>query len=84
MPEPTFAVLSQLLQELGYTSRTVPESHILFEYPEPNRRIILRVYQPSETVDPAGLTYVRATLDGWGILSRAEFDERLHERSLAG
>jgi hypothetical protein len=84
MSRPTFAALNQVLQDLGYTAQTVADSHVLFEYTEPNRRIILRVYRPEDPVDLAGLAYVRSALDAWGILNRDEFDEKLRERSLAG
>lgn len=84
MAKPTFAALDQVLRGLGFTSRVVPGSHVLFELPQPGSRIALRLYQPNEPVDGANLAYVRSTLDDWGLLSGEEFDQRLLELSAAG
>lgn len=83
MTRPTYAVVNRILEDLGYTSQLVPDSHILFEFPQPNRRIVLRVYQPDDPFDLAELAHIRFSLDAWGILNSEEFDEALRERSLA-
>jgi len=82
MIRPTFGVVNRLLTDLGYTSTTIPGSHILFEYPQPNRKIVLRPYDhPDDPFDLAELAYVRSALDAWGFLDRDEFDETIRERS---
>lgn len=82
MTKPTFATLRQLLFGLGFTTRGVPGSHILFERSEPNFCLVLRDYQPEDPFDLAELAYVRSTLAHWGLLTRAEFDERVGETAL--
>jgi predicted RNA binding protein YcfA (HicA-like mRNA interferase family) len=78
-----FAELARFLGELGFTTQTIPGSHILFEHPEANLHIMLRLYQPDEVVQPAGLVYVRHSLDAWGLMERDEFDERIRNLALA-
>lgn len=82
MIRPTYGVVDELLTELGYASTTVPGSHILYEYPEPIHRIVLRYYpHPGERFDLAELAHVRHVLDYWGFMTRDEFDETIRERS---
>lgn len=83
MSNPTFATLERFLLDLGFHSRTIPGSHILFQHPRADAQVALRLYRPEEEIDPVRLAYVRHTLDTWGILSRDEFDERLRNHSLA-
>ena len=83
MYEPTFAVLKSFLDQLGFELRIVPGSHILFSHPDVNVRIMLRLYEEGDKVEPSGLAYVRHTLDEWGIMEREQFDEQMRERSLA-
>ena len=83
MSKPTFAVLKSFLEQLGFETRIVPGSHILFANAEANVRIVLRLYDDGDRVEPSGLAYVRHTLDEWGILERESFDEQMRERSLA-
>src|SRR6266540_1218066 len=84
MFKPSFAALERLLIHLGFQARSVPESHLLFEHPGANVRIMLRPYKAEEPVEPAALAYVRRTLDEWGILDRDRFEEELRQRSMAG
>ena len=83
MYKPTFAVLRSFLDQLGFEMRIIPGSHILFTNTEVNVRIMLRLYEDGDKVEPAGLAYVRHTLDEWGIMEREQFDEQMRERSLA-
>ena len=84
MHEVSFADLKGLLGQLGFAPHVVPGSHVLFQAPEADRRILLRLYQAADPVEAAGLAYVRFTLDAWGLMGRDEFDVRMRERSLAG
>ena len=63
MSKPSFAVLKSFLDQLGFEMRIVPGSHVLFSNQEANVRIMLRLYEDGDRVDPAGLAYVRHTLD---------------------
>ena len=83
MYKPTFAVLRSFLDQLGFEMRIIPGSHILFTNTEVNVRIMLRLYEDRDMVEPAGLAYVRHTLDEWDIMGREQFDEQMRERSLA-
>ena len=80
----TFAALEGFLRQLGFQARSVPGSHVVFEHPGAAVHVLLRPYRPEEEVEPAALAYVRRTLDEWGILDRARFDDELRQRSLAG
>jgi predicted RNA binding protein YcfA (HicA-like mRNA interferase family) len=83
MIKANFATVEKLLLELGFQQHPVPGTHLLYEHPEAKVRIALRPYQPTDTVEPIVLAYIRGTLDGWSILERDEFEERLRERSRA-
>ena len=83
MYKPTFAVLRSFLDQLGFEMRIIPGSHILFTNTEVNVRIMLRLYEDGDKVEPAGLAYVRHTRDEWGIMERDQFDEQMLERSMA-
>jgi predicted RNA binding protein YcfA (HicA-like mRNA interferase family) len=84
MPELKFAALERFLQDLGFQVKTIPDSHILFQHPQANALIMLRLYKQDEKVAPAALAYVRRTLDEWGILDRKQFEDELRQRSLVG
>jgi predicted RNA binding protein YcfA (HicA-like mRNA interferase family) len=84
MFEVSFAELRDLLEQLGFSTTVVDGSHVLFEHPEVNRRIMLRPYAATDRVEQAGLQAVRFQLDAWGLMSRDEFDEQMRQRSLAG
>jgi hypothetical protein len=83
MCKSTFATLEQILLQLGFEVRTIPESHVLFEHRKVDVHLILPLYKPNEVVAPRNLAYVRHTLDAWGIMARDQFEEQLRQRSLA-
>jgi hypothetical protein len=83
MSRPTFAALEGFLRRLGFEVRVVPESHVLFFNKQADVRIMLRLYQPDELVEPAGLISVRHTLDTWGLIGRDEFDKQIRNLELA-
>ena len=83
MVKPTFAVLRSFLDRLGFEMRIVPGSQDLFSRSEANVRMMFRPYEDGDEVEPAGLAYVRHTLDEWGIMEREQFDEQMRVRSLA-
>jgi len=84
MTELPFEELAHFLSGLGFSHRTIPGSHHLFENGTANATIALRLYESQDAVEPSGLAYVRHTLDQWGIMDRDEFDRRIRERALAG
>jgi hypothetical protein len=84
MPKVTFADLKDLMEQLEFDTIVVPGSHVSFVDRHSGRPFILRSYEDNDTVDPAGLAYVRSTLDAWGIFDREDFDEHMRKRTLAG
>jgi predicted RNA binding protein YcfA (HicA-like mRNA interferase family) len=83
MARATFARLEKFLLHLGFHSKTNADSHLVFEHRKARASVILRAYDPNETVEHAVIAYVRHTLDEWGILSREQFDEQWKERAVA-
>lgn len=84
MSDLTFAELTRFLVDLGFTLHTVSGSHHFFQHTEAGANITLRLYAPEDRVESAGVVYVRHTLDQWGIMDRAEFDDRIQKRAIAG
>ncbi|MBV9123826.1 MAG: hypothetical protein JO112_10755 [Planctomycetes bacterium] len=80
----TFANLRQLLLDLGFEMKVVPDSHVVFEHGPAHARLVTEPFADGETVDPATIAVVGRNLDERGILPRARFDELLRERALAG
>jgi len=70
--------LSEFLEGLGFTRKRVPGSHVYYRHDPSGALIFVRDYRPGETVDAVNLAGVRATLDGFGVMSREEFNARMN------
>jgi hypothetical protein len=75
----TFTELSRLLEGMDFGRVTQP-THVLFEHPPTNTMVVLRPYQPRETVSSADLITVRKTLDERGLMPADAFEHFLQRK----
>lgn len=80
----TFAALDRFLHGLGFTQRSVPESHILYEHPESGAVVVLRPFERDEDVGTTTLGLVRRVLDEFGVMDRRVFDDAIRRKPVAG
>ncbi len=80
----TFAALDQFLRSLGFTERSVPESHVLFEHPGSGAVVILRPFKRGADVGPTTLGLIRHVLDEFGVMDRRVFDDAIRAKPVAG
>ena len=78
-----FQDLRDILLGLGYKMHRDAKGFV-FEYARPASRLYLDHFEDTEIVDERTLVMVRFTLDQRNILSRADFEALLRERTLAG
>jgi hypothetical protein len=76
----TFAELCQLLENLAF-ERLVQPTHILFEHPATDTKVLLRPYQQREIVSLPDLAVVRKTLDERGLMSSNSFEHHMRKQS---
>lgn len=79
----SFGQLRDLLLELGFTMKVLPDANIFFELKPARARIFLPHFGEAEPVDPANMVIVARNLDERGILPREQFELLLRERKLA-
>lgn len=83
MLKATFAVLRQILLELGFTMRVGPD-FIRFDHPQTKTWFLHPRYDDNEEVSAAELAAARYHLDMKGLMTREEFEEVLRQKVLAG
>jgi predicted RNA binding protein YcfA (HicA-like mRNA interferase family) len=81
-PKIPFALLRQLLLNLGFREVVVPASHIGFRHAETGAEIVLPTYRGNQHVAPRHLLLVRLTLDAKGLMDGDEFDAFVASRSV--
>ena len=80
-PKISFAVLRQLLLDMGFSEIVVPKSHIGFRHAESAAEIMLPVYRTNDTVALRHLLLVRVTLDAKNLMEGDKFDEFVESRT---
>jgi len=84
MLQATFAVLRQILLDLGFTQRTEPGVYVRFDHAESSTWFVFRPLKDEEEVNVPNLVAVRRILDEKGLLPREQFEELLRQRLIAG
>jgi hypothetical protein len=84
MKGPTLAAVRDVLLQLGFEDCSVAGQFHRFEYPLSDTVVLLPPYKEDDIVSPGNLFGVRVLLDYRGLMSPADFEEALRERSLAG
>jgi len=77
----TFAALRQLLSDLGFVEKVLPQSHVVFEHAPSDTIFVFRPYRPRDRVADYDLVGVRRHLDERGLLECGDFENRLHQPS---
>jgi hypothetical protein len=80
----TFAVLRQILLDLGFTMHVQPGVWVRFDHAGSNTWFLFRAHQDDEAVNLPNLVAVRRILDEKGLLGREQFEERLRTQVSAG
>jgi hypothetical protein len=81
-PKIPFALVRQVLLDLGFRETVVPASHIGFRHAETGAEIMLPVYRSNQRMAPRHLLLVRVTLDAKGLMDGDEFDDFVDSRSV--
>lgn len=84
MIRPTLATLRDVLLQVGFVDRSVPEKFCRFEHSLPNTYVLMPPYKEDDIVASYHVAGTRDLLDYRGLMSPAAFEEALRERSLAG
>lgn len=84
MLQATFAVLRQILLELGFTMQTGAGGEVRFDHPPSGTWFVFRSQKDDEAVNLPNLVAVRRILDEKGLLPREQFEARLRTRVIAG
>jgi nitrate reductase beta subunit len=83
MLKATFAVLRQVLLDLGFTMR-VGADYVRFDHAETKSWFLYPLYADDEDVYPGELVAARYALDMKGLMTREQFEERLRQKVSAG
>jgi hypothetical protein len=84
MLQATFAVLRQILLELGFTMQPGADGQVRFDHAASGTWFIFRSQKDEEAVNLPNLVAVRRILDEKGLLPRKQFEARLRSRLIAG
>jgi hypothetical protein len=84
MPPATFAILRQVLLDLGFSVRVEPEKYVRFDHDPSHTWFVYPAFKDEETVDLLNLVATRRILDERGLLSASEFEDQLRSRLVAG
>ncbi len=84
MPDPhiKFAELREILLQLGYEQRALPEGFLGFQRGEPDTLIALPAYKNGEIMAPRHLASVRVMLANQRVITADEFDQLLASASI--
>jgi predicted RNA binding protein YcfA (HicA-like mRNA interferase family) len=77
----SYASLRQLLEELGFTERTITGSHVVFEHSASDLVFFFRLFKPTDLLTPRELYPTRKILDARGLMDADRFDELLSPKS---
>ena len=66
--------LRQLLLDLGFTDRTVEDSHTMFRHNDTDTILLFTLHKSGDAVRPTERVKVRRMLDERGLLAGEEFD----------
>ena len=69
----TFAELCRLLEGMEFERLNQP-THVLFEHPASDTKVVMRPYQAREIVNATDLAVVRKTLDERGLMPVDSFE----------
>jgi len=83
MLQATFAVLRQILLDLGFKMRVDPK-FIRFDHPPTQTWFLYPAYRDEEAVNPGDLVAARRILDERGFMPRERFEELLRKSLIAG
>ena len=75
----TFAELCRLLEGMDFERVSQP-THVLFEHPASDTKVVLRAYQARDVVNPTDLAVVRKTLDERGLLPADSFEHFMRRK----
>ena len=84
MLQATFAVLRQILLDLGFTMRVEPGVFVRFDHADSDTWFVFRPHEDDEAVNAPNLAGVRRILDEKGLLPSKQFEELLRQRVVAG
>jgi hypothetical protein len=79
-----FAVLRQILLDLGFTIHVEPGAFVRFDRADADTWFVFRPHQDNEAVNLPNLRAVQRVLDEKGVLPSKQFEELLHQRVIAG
>jgi hypothetical protein len=84
MLQASFAVLRQILLDLGFTTHVEPGVYVRFDHAPSDTWFVFRPHKDEEAVNLPNLVGVRRILDEKGLLAREQFEELLRTRLIAG
>jgi hypothetical protein len=73
----SFALLEELLSDLGFVKTVVPASHVTFQQNRTEAVLLFRLYRPAEKVESVKLAAVRHLLIENGLIEPERFDNLL-------
>jgi hypothetical protein len=79
----TFAVLRQILLDLGFTVQADPK-FIRFDHTASETWFLYPPYGDEDEVNPGDLVAARRILDERGLMPRERFEELLRQKLIAG
>jgi hypothetical protein len=83
MDTANFALLRQILLDLGFTLRVSPGEFVRFDHEPSSTWFLFRPYHDEEPVNLPNLVAVRRVLDEKGLLPRDQFEELLRKGPIA-
>src|SRR5947209_18076340 len=84
MLQASFAVLRQILLDLGFTMHVEPGAYVRFDHAQSSTWFVFRPYKDEDAVTLPNLVEVRRILDEKGLLARAQCEALLRTRLMAG
>lgn len=75
MSDLTYAQLSSVLVNVGFSRRVIKGSHVLFTYPASEVIVMLPIVRGDTKARPAHVVATRFTLDANGIVSKSRWEK---------
>ena len=70
-----FEVFDKFLHRLGFSQRTVPGSHVVYEHPDSGTVIMARLHRPADPVPWHTFASARQTLVARAVATSEEFEK---------
>jgi len=73
----TFSQLDQVLKELGFCKKVVPDTGVAYKHSPSGLVLAVRLHKPNEVVPDYVMVATRGQLDRHGVIETKDFEEML-------